>query len=77
MRPPIEVAALEKTSAERVAAVNHRMDEVAKLWRKTLLLETSSIERLNSLLDKITQEDLKRVAVFAESLVEWYAPQEG
>lgn len=44
------------------------------LWRLTCLLELRDLERLNGILRRLSETDLKRVAAFAEGLAEWAEP---
>lgn len=68
------MSALPKPPADHVAAIQYHMDQMFKLWRSTMHLGTRDVVRLNELLGKLSADDLKRVATFAEGLAEWNAP---
>lgn len=61
----------DRVSVERVKEVQHRTDQLGILWRITMRLSTRDIERLNDLLSKCTEDELKQAAAFLEGLVEW------
>lgn len=65
------MSALPKPPPDHVNAIQYRMDQLFTLWRKTCQLGTADLVRLNKLLGKMSEDELKRVAVFAESLAEW------
>jgi hypothetical protein len=41
------------------------------LWHLSCRLPLRDLERLNGILAKLSDDDLKRVAVYAEGLAEW------
>jgi hypothetical protein len=65
------MSALPKVSADHISAIQHRMDQLFKLWRTTTNLENRDIVRLNELLARCTADELKQAAMFLEGLVEW------
>lgn len=71
------MSALPPPPTDHIAAIQYRMDQLFKLWRTTTMLSTRDIVRLNELLAKISPDDLKRSAAFAEGLVEWAAGVSG
>lgn len=68
------MSALPKPPADHVNAIQFRMDQLFKLWRTTSHLGTADIVRLNELLAKVTEDELKQAATFLEGLVEWRSP---
>lgn len=46
-------------------------DERFWLWRLSCRLELRDLERLNRILRKLSDEDMKRVAAYAEGIAEW------
>lgn len=68
------MSALPIPPADHVAAVQHRMDQLFKLWRTTSFLSTRDIVRLNELLARVLPEELKQAATYLEGLVEWRSP---
>ena len=68
------MSALPKPPADHVHAIQYRMDQLFKLWRITSHLGTADIVRLNELLAKVTEDELKQAAAFLEGLVEWRSP---
>lgn len=66
---------MAQESKERVDAmmkpVHDLLDERFKLWRLSCRLELRDLERLNGILARLSDEDMKRVAAFAEGLAEW------
>lgn len=47
--------------------------ERVKLWTLTCRLPLRDIRRLNELLAKLSDDDLRQIAVYAEGLAEWDA----
>lgn len=68
------MSALPKPPADHVAAIQYHMDQLFKLWRTTAKLATRDVVRLNELLAKCTEAELRQAATFLEGLVEWRSP---
>lgn len=68
------MSALPKPPADHVAAIQYRMDQLFKLWRTTSFLGTADVVRLNELLAKCSEAELRQAATFLEGLVEWRSP---
>lgn len=64
----------DRVPVERIKEVQFRMDQMAILHRITFRLSTRDLVRLNDLLAKCTEDELKRAAAFLEGLVEWRDP---
>ncbi|HEY6117482.1 MAG TPA: hypothetical protein VI172_16130, partial [Candidatus Dormibacteraeota bacterium] len=62
------MSALPKPPPDHVAAIQYRMDQLFKLWRTTTFLGTADVVRLNDLLGKCTEDELKQAATFLEGL---------
>jgi hypothetical protein len=56
---------------ERVKYGQKLCDERFWLWRLSCRLELRDLKRLNGILRKLSDDDMKRVAAYAEGLAEW------
>lgn len=71
------VEMIKATTAKTEAAMKPAMDlyrERSWLWHLSCHLELRDLERLNGILRRLSKEDMKRVAAFAEGLAEWSSP---
>lgn len=66
----IQAAAIAKANASMQPALK-LYDQRCWLWRLTCRLELRDLVRLNGILAKLSDDDLKAVASFAEGLAEW------
>jgi len=56
---------------ERLKYGQKLCDERFSLWRLSCRLELRDLERLNGILKRLSDADMKRVAAYAEGLAEW------
>lgn len=68
------VAVVKESAARAEASMKPAMDlyhERCWLWHLSCRLELRDLQRLNGVLRRLSDADLKRVATFAEGLAEW------
>lgn len=71
------VAVVKEATAKADAMMKPALDlysERCWLWHLSCRLELRDLERLNGILRRLSDEDMKRVASFAEGLAEWSTP---
>jgi hypothetical protein len=71
------VAVVKAASEKANASMKPALDlyrERCWLWHLSCELPYRDLERLNGILKRLTHDDLKRVAAFAEGLAEWSEP---
>lgn len=56
---------------ERMKRGQKLCDERFWLWRLSCRLDLRDLERLNGILKRLSEDDMKRVAAYAEGLAEW------
>lgn len=67
---PEQLAAIASADAKMKPALD-MVEERFWLWRVTCGLDLRDLKRLNSIIKRLSAEDLKRVAAYAEGLAEW------
>jgi len=70
----VHMARVREATAKADAQMKPALDlyrERSWLWHQTCRLELRDLERLNGIVRRLSDEDLKRVAAFAEGLAEW------
>lgn len=83
--PPM-TPAQQSAHVEMVKTANAKADASMKpaldlyrercwLWHLSCRLPLRDLERLNGILRQLSDDDLKRVAAFAEGLAEWASPE--
>lgn len=68
---------VERVSAEVKAKISPALERLAELsWIYSMAAKLSlrDLRRLNGILKRLDEVDLKRVAAFAEGLAEWASP---
>lgn len=69
----VQQAAIAKADASMKPALD-LYRERCFLWRLSCRLPLRDLERLNGILRQLSDDDMKRVAAFAEGLAEWSSP---
>lgn len=69
---PAQRAALEKADASMKPALDLYAARCS-LWRLSCRLPLRDLVRLNQLLSKLSDDDLRQIAAYAEGLAEWNA----
>lgn len=67
---PDQLAAIARADAKMKPGLD-LLEERFWLWRLSCGLSLPDIQRLNATLRKLSADDLKRVAAYAEGLAEW------
>lgn len=67
---PDQLAAIARADAKMRPGLE-MVEERFWLWRLSCGLDLENLKRLNATLRKLSADDLKRVAAFAEGLAEW------
>lgn len=85
---PVQCSMTEEQRAAHLQVVkesNARVDAIIKpamdlyhercwLWHLSCKLELRDLQRLNGILRQLSDDDLRRVAAYAEGLAEWSSP---
>jgi hypothetical protein len=66
----VQAAAIAKVDAS-MKPVHDLYEQRCYLWRLSCRLPLRDLQRLNALLAKLSDDDLRMVATFAEGLAEW------